>query len=167
MKVRNPLFNPKFILSQYFDRRDLENPQLKLNLAHYVHPSLEPPAQFLEKSVLRLQMCSETLLGRHGQYIIEKQVDVCRIADISILLYAMCASISRASRSYCIGLKNANYENLIASIYNAEACETIKSIAFDIAKGSIITCDDSHQKVAKQLFQNKGYFCEHPLTRNF
>lgn len=40
----------------------------------------------------------------------KNQLDVARLADCAIDLYAMTAVLSRASRAYCIGLKNAPHE---------------------------------------------------------
>ena len=42
--------------------------------------------------------------------MVDEQFDVKRLADVSIDIYAMTACIARASRSYCIGLKNMDHE---------------------------------------------------------
>ena len=47
------------------------------------------------------------------QNIIDQQMDLKMIADVAIDLYAMTAVIGRASRSYCIGLRNADHEVLL------------------------------------------------------
>ena len=44
------------------------------------------------------------------QNIVDEQLNLKRLADISIDIYAMTACVGRASRSYCIGLKNADHE---------------------------------------------------------
>lgn len=64
----------------------------------------------MEKRVLQFQMAVETLLARHGKEVGNKQMDLRRVADVAIDLFAMSAVVSRSSRSYCIGLRNAQHE---------------------------------------------------------
>lgn len=166
-KVRNPLMNPGFIFGRVFERRNYENPKLILKLNHSLHPSLDPAAQWLELSILRLQLGTEQLLSRHGPEIVNKQVEIMRLAECGILVYAMFCAVSRASRAYCIGLRHADYEMLIASAFCLDGCEKVKSLIKEIAEGPFLTNDHNYEKIAKQLFKSKGYFLEHPLTRNF
>ena len=58
-------------------------------------------------------MATEAALTRHGKKITEKQMELRRMADIVIDLYAMTAVLGRASRSYSIGLPNCAHEVLI------------------------------------------------------
>ena len=44
------------------------------------------------------------------QEIVSAQMDLAKVADIVIDLYAMTACLSRANRSYCLGLQNADHE---------------------------------------------------------
>ena len=44
-------------------------------------------------------------------------MDLKRLAEIVIDLYGMTAVLSRASRSYCIGLRNADHE--VCSLHHA------------------------------------------------
>lgn len=166
-KVRNPLMNPGFIFGRMFDRRNIDAPKLTLKLNEDLHPTLDPAAQWLETSIARVQMVVEILLTRFGPEVIQKQIDIIRLADCAVLLYAMFASISRASRSYCIGLKNSDYEMMVANIFCLDSMERIKILTHEISNGPYITNDMNHQKVAEQLFKAKGYFLEHPTTHNF
>lgn len=65
-KVRNPLYNPAFMFRRLFDSQNIDQPKCTLQLNHYLHPSLDPAAQWLEHSVLRLQAATEITLTRHG-----------------------------------------------------------------------------------------------------
>jgi len=51
-----------------------------------------------------------TLLVRHGTKLDKKQLDLARVANALIEIYAQTAVLSRASRSYCIGLQNSQHE---------------------------------------------------------
>lgn len=73
----------------------------------------------------------------------------------------------RASRSYCIGLQNAEYEMLLATAYCINAMERVKYKVKQIYDGSYATNDDNCRKIARRVFHFKKYFPEHPLTRNF
>lgn len=70
-------------------------------------------SELLEKRVLQFAMAVETLLARHGKEVTDKQMDLRRVADVAIDLFAMTAVVSRSSRSYCIGLRNAEHEVLV------------------------------------------------------
>lgn len=150
-----------------FDRRNIENPKRTLNINEYLHPSLDPAACWLEESILRHQLGTETLLSRYGPEIMQKHIEIIRIAESAILIYAMFASISRASRAYCIGLKYADYEMLTTSTFILDASVRVKELAIEIAKGPFATNDSNLLELSKQVLKSRGYFLEHPTTYNF
>ncbi|XP_047102374.1 complex I assembly factor ACAD9, mitochondrial-like [Schistocerca piceifrons] len=168
-KIRNPAMNPGFILSKLWERRrqQMDDPKLILGLEGYLHPSLQVPAQMLEYCVLRLPYAVEVVLSRHGQKIVDHQMELRRIADIVIDIFAMTAVLGRASRSYCIGLQHAESEVLIAGTFCKDALLRVKSAVKEIELGPVATNDSNYSKVAEKIFENKGYFPVHPLTRNF
>lgn len=108
-----------------------------------------------------------------------------RLAECAIDIYVMTACLGqlnnvlitltilnlqiagRASRSYCIGLQNAEYEMLLATAYCINAMERVKYKVKQIYDGSYATNDDNCRKIARRVFHFKKYFPEHPLTRNF
>ncbi|CAM4586053.1 unnamed protein product [Lepidochelys olivacea] len=75
-----------------------------------VHPSLEESSKKLEENIYYFGTTVEGLLRRFGKTIVDEQLVLKRVADVSINLYAMTAAISRASRSICIGLRNHDHE---------------------------------------------------------
>lgn len=150
-----------------FKRSSLQSPKLTLKLNEYLHPSLQLAARHLEESVVRLQLGAEILLSRHGNQILEKQVEVIRLADAAILTYAMYATISRASRAYCIGTRHSDLEILTANVFALETTEKVLTLMNDIAKGPYLTNDANLQTIAKEMFNSRGYFYVHPTTQNF
>lgn len=164
---RNPLFHPGHILSKFLQSSNIDNPKTKLRLNEHVHPSLEPAAQSVEQSVARLQMCVELLLTRYGNAVVEKHHDMHRLANITATIYAMFASLSRASRSYCIGLQLADYELVLASAVCTHGRDKVHTLATEIFNGQYVNNDSNLQRLAKQVIQRKGYFPVHPLTFNF
>ncbi|CAM4697738.1 unnamed protein product, partial [Lepidochelys kempii] len=77
-----------------------------------VHPSLEESSKKLEENIYYFGTTVEGLLRRFGKTIVDEQLVLKRVADVSINLYAMTAAISRASRSICIGLRNHDHETM-------------------------------------------------------
>lgn len=166
-KVRNPLFNPSFIFKRMFEDTNIENPKITLNLAHHLHQTLFHPAHWLEHSIQRLKIGTETLLSRHGTDILKKQMDVERLSLAAIHTYGIFACLARASRSYCIGLQHSDIELIMAATYSFDAMKLIKSQVTEIHQGSSYVNDLQYQRIAEHLFKFKGYFAPHPLTRNF
>lgn len=166
-KDRNPLHHPAFVFSRMFKQISIEHPKKKFNLEEYLHPSLTPAAHFLEFSILRLNASVEIVLARHGLEIVERSIELGKLTDAAILCYAMFASLARASRSYCIGLRNADQEIHLSSIFCYESSEKVKKIAKDIDNGSYATSDYAYKTAGEKLIEAKGYHLVHPTTRNF
>ncbi|CAD7013371.1 unnamed protein product [Ceratitis capitata] len=164
---RNPLFHPGHILSKFLQSSNIDNPKTKMRLNENVHPSLEPAAQCVEHSVARLQMCVELLLTRYGSAVVEKHHDMQRLTDIAATIYAMFASLARASRSYCIGLQLADYELVLASAVCTHGRDKVQKLCNELFNGQYVNNDSNLERVAKQVFKSKGYFPVHPTTYNF
>lgn len=113
-KLRNPFQYPTLMFSTAWRRykNTRGDPPMTLGLSHYLHPSLEDAAKRLERTVHRLAYGTEALLQKHGAKVTEpkNQLELKRIADVMIDVYAMTAVLGRASRSYCIGLREAQTE---------------------------------------------------------
>lgn len=111
-QLRNPFANPNLVIRKSLERwRHARNvPKLTLRLNEFLHPSLEDSAKLLEYSVARLKYVVEILLQRHGAKVVDAQLELQRIANIAIDIYVMTAVLSRASRSYCTGITNADTE---------------------------------------------------------
>ena len=73
---------------------------------------LQPAARNLEESMARLDRLVFKMIADEGIFL---KGDYVALKDLALVLennLAMIASISRASRSYSIGLRNADYEVL-------------------------------------------------------
>lgn len=165
-QVRNPFDHPAFIFNRIF-KQSIQRPKMTLNLKFHLHPSLDPAAYCLEKSILRLKAATEIVLGRHGPEVVEHPVEIEKLSDAATLCYAMLASIARASRSYCIGLRNADQEVMTAGCFALYGMETVLRIATEIDDGEYATNEHNFKKLGEKLIESKGYFLEHPITRNF
>lgn len=167
MKNRNPLHHPAFIFSRILNNTSIEKPKLKLFIDRFLHPSLEPAAKFLETSIYRLLAASEILLSRHGELVFKHTVELGKMAEAATLCYAMFASLARASRSYCIGLRNADHEMHLAHILAYKGMIKVKEISKEIDNGEYGTGEHTYKMVGEKLIETKKYHLEHPTTRNF
>ncbi|XP_076325006.1 complex I assembly factor ACAD9, mitochondrial-like isoform X1 [Tachypleus tridentatus] len=168
-KLRNPFMNPGFIIKKILQRSQQKNDRvkLKMDLRGHVHPSLGVPAEWLEYSVTRLQYGVELVLARHGKVIVDHQMELRRLADVAIDVYAMTAVLARASRSYCIGLKYADHEVKIAGTFCGDAMKRVRENVKELEEGPYLNNDRNYQELASTIFKNKGYAAAHPLTRNW
>uniref|UniRef100_A0A8W7PIH6 Acyl-CoA dehydrogenase family member 9 n=1 Tax=Anopheles coluzzii TaxID=1518534 RepID=A0A8W7PIH6_ANOCL len=141
---RNPAMNPSHVLSRLFDKTSIEHPKKFADLQQYFHPSLEPAAHWIEQSVVRLRLATECVLSRHGVEVIERHLELGRLATIATQLYAMVACASRASRSYCIGLRHAAQDVHLANMFCREGSERVRLLALELEKGPYITRDDDY-----------------------
>uniref|UniRef100_A0A1Q3FDR2 Putative very-long-chain acyl-coa dehydrogenase n=1 Tax=Culex tarsalis TaxID=7177 RepID=A0A1Q3FDR2_CULTA len=166
-KDRNPAMNPSHVISRLFEKNTIDTPKQFCNLEHFLHPSLDAAAHWIEFSIVRLKLAAECALARHGTEIIQRHIELVRVADIAVLLYAMLATASRASRSYCIGLKHADQEIQLANTFCREASEHVRRLAKDLEQGQFLTNDANYDGMARYLFRQKGYCFEHPIAKNF
>ncbi|EDW90904.1 complex I assembly factor ACAD9, mitochondrial [Drosophila yakuba] len=166
-KSRNPLFNPGHIFAKFLDTNSIDNPKTKMQLSEHVHPSLEAASQCIEQSVARLQMAVELMFTKHGNAVVERQSEMQRLAEVGTLIYAMWASVARASRSYCIGLPLADHELLTATAICSEGRDRVRTLCTEIYGGHFVNNDNTLVRLSKQVAKSKGYFAVHPLTFNF
>lgn len=135
----------------FFIGKTVELIKTDLHLNEYVHPSFNECMLELEESIVRMQMGTEMLLNRFGTNASERHIDIRKLGEAAIRNYAMFASVGRASRSYCIGLRHSAYETVAAvSLVNLHASHILEMI-LDIKNS--LDGDEKHQNVAK-LFLN-------------
>ncbi|KAL3853840.1 hypothetical protein ACJMK2_017341 [Sinanodonta woodiana] len=169
-KLRDPLNNPRLVFLQLWNRlsgKVREKPKLTLRLNEEVHPSLKNQTDILEECTLQFQRMVEIILQRHGNKVVQEQLELKRLSDICIDLYAMTACIGRASRAYCLGLRNADHELLLTKAFCHEANARIQQNMTALREGKTKNNDDTYMAIAETMFQNKGYAAEHPLTVNW
>lgn len=166
-KDRNILNHPMFIFNRMKNEISIERPKLKMDLWYDLHESLKPAATSLEASIYRFRATVEILLGRFGTQVFLQSIECGKVADIATLCYAMFTSSARASRAYCIGLRNADQDFQLVNALNFELHERVKQIALDIDHGEFASTVHTYRTVGEKLIENKKYHLEHPTTRNF
>ncbi|KAG7197483.1 hypothetical protein KM043_013331 [Ampulex compressa] len=79
--------------------------------------------------------------------------------------YVLIATLARASRSYCYGVRNANYERQLALALSYNTHQRIKVLASEIEVGEIYNSNLAYEQIAQVMFEKKEYFAEHILRR--
>ena len=90
-------------------------PKFKHYLNEHVHPSLELGCRFAEESMTKFELIFENIMIIYGKRIEDEHFILERLSVIGQTLFAMLTVISRASRSYCIGLRNSELEVRLGS----------------------------------------------------
>ncbi|XP_076257521.1 acyl-CoA dehydrogenase family member enigma [Rhynchophorus ferrugineus] len=168
-KLRNPLFHGTFALSRIWTNRKnvFDNPDLNLNLSYFLHPSLQQASLHLEYCAKRLEYGTEMILTKHGLEVMNKHVDLYRLADVMIDCYAMTAVLARASRSHCIGLRNSPFELLLASNFCYFARMRVKNNILRYYYVEDLNSDKNLYDIGKQMTKSREYIIQEALMRNF
>lgn len=161
--LRNPFFHPIELIKTALSI----DPRTKHYLEEHLHPSLRVSAESLEQSVFNIRKCVEELFVRHGLYLTTERMELIRLSEILVEVYAMTAVVARASRAYCIGLRNCDDEVKVAMYFTYQTYERVKSLVTEVLDGNWSNGDMVLKEVATTTFQEKKYFAAHPLERNF
>ncbi|XP_014600104.1 PREDICTED: acyl-CoA dehydrogenase family member 9, mitochondrial [Polistes canadensis] len=157
---RNILQNPIFMFKQMISQK-----KVNLYLFEYAHLSLKDACSAIEECInILVEMCIK-LLEMYGTEISSKHILLQKLADIAIQLYVSIAVVSRASRSYCTGMRNTDQERYIAMYVAQQMHKSIQILQDDIFN-CLNYADRALHTVSTSAFEHKGYMCEHPLKRN-
>ncbi|XP_019392512.1 PREDICTED: acyl-CoA dehydrogenase family member 9, mitochondrial [Crocodylus porosus] len=132
-----------------------------------MHPSLEESGKLLEENIYFFGVTVEALLRRFGKTIVDEQLVLKKVADVVIHLYAMTATISRASRSISIGLRNHDHEVLLTNLFCKEAYFKNNYALAELETYSDENTDNSIKKVARCVLEKRAYTCSYPFDRTF
>ncbi|KAL4714259.1 hypothetical protein ACJJTC_009611 [Scirpophaga incertulas] len=168
-QIRNPLFHPTFMIKKIITNRHQEkdDPKLELYLADYLHPSLRVPSERLEYCVLRMRYACETMMSRHGMEVAKAFTELNRLAEAATEILAMSAVLARASRSYCIGLRNSELEMKLATCYVGAASDRVKALIKAIEKGEYLNLDCFTTMFGKKALDATTELVEKPIARTF
>ncbi|KYN43693.1 Acyl-CoA dehydrogenase family member 9, mitochondrial [Trachymyrmex septentrionalis] len=162
-KLRNPYLFPQYIFKWIMGKEY----RIELKLADHLHPSFVLGSVQLEKCITRLQTTSILLLKRHGTNISERQMELRRIGELATRTFALITILSRASRAYCIGLRNHNQDKHLADSFAILSIDKVEALAQEIESGEWNNGDRFNKEVAELMYSKKDYFAEHPLNRTY
>uniref|UniRef100_A0A0N5B628 Acyl-CoA dehydrogenase family member 9, mitochondrial n=1 Tax=Strongyloides papillosus TaxID=174720 RepID=A0A0N5B628_STREA len=102
--------SPLKALFQTKSEDQFKNPKLEHYIAEHVHPSLQNACENLENTMSRLNIVIERIAREEGKNIESDYHTLQSLANVVESNLIMSACISRASRSYSIGLRNSDLE---------------------------------------------------------
>lgn len=162
-KLRNPFNFPEYILKWTMGKEH----RIQLKLADHLHPSLSSGSKELEKCITKLQGVAVFLLERHGTNVPERQMELRRVGELATRTFALSTVLSRASRAYCIGLRNHDLDRHMAHSFAILTIDRVQVLADEIAAGEWNNGDKFNKSVAELIYSKKDYFAEHPLSRTY
>ncbi|XP_050676380.1 complex I assembly factor ACAD9, mitochondrial [Leptidea sinapis] len=168
-QIRNPFFNPMFFIRKIVSNRHQEqdSPKLDLYLAEHLHPSLKNNAESLEYCVKRMRFACETMMSRPGLEVVQAHTELTRLAQAATEIYAMAAVLARASRAYCIGLRNAENEMKLAGCFVEASKDRVKKLLIEVIDGEYLNLDHFRLQFGKKLMESGEAICEKPTARVF
>lgn len=162
---RNPLDNPLIKLKNVLFPKG-EKTQL-LGLEHMVHPSLQRAAELLDAGILKLSICSQNILIKHGVSQLEDaHPQMRRVTEMATLCYLFTCLMARASRSYCTGHRNAEEERNFVNSITYKIFTRIDALEDEMTDNDFLTGDYSNKQIAKTCFKIDRYSLAHPNDRN-
>ncbi|XP_077300363.1 complex I assembly factor Egm, mitochondrial-like [Arctopsyche grandis] len=169
LKLRNPFLYPKFVIQKLFKSRKIFNdePSLSLGLEENLHPSFQDTARMLEYCVLRLQYATEKIFMYYGAEIFSEHRTILRLTEVLEEIYGTTASISRASRAYCIGLHMSDNEMTMTSLLTYVSLMRVKKLISDIDDGKYINKDKVREDIGSKAVKHGRSHYEHCLERVF
>ncbi|GMR50148.1 hypothetical protein PMAYCL1PPCAC_20343 [Pristionchus mayeri] len=147
---------------------DLQDPKLQHFIAEHAHPSLQVACQELEKSMVRLDAVLTKLLNTEGKQMQVDYQSLERIVQVLENNLVMVCTIARASRSYSVGLRNADAELAWATWLSVErgrdSWHQLNELGdfFDLFR-----LNSSMLKSGRSVLEWGGYKIESPVERNW
>lgn len=168
--VMNKIQYPAAFSKHKFKLKEMyfEDLKLKHYLNEHVHPSLEDACRFVEQTMARFDGVFKSVVFSTGKLVEEEHITLGRVADILTNIFVMLTVISRASRSYCIGLKNADNEMYFAEYVCRELQTKTHHLLVELIEIDCPNTTDLYMKrIGEEVMKNKGYMLERPTTRNW
>lgn len=163
-KMRNPFYYPHYVVKKILG---YEKTFPKLHLQGNLHPSFQNYVVFLDESIGRMKDNVNEILIRFGAETVTHEMDLQRLTEMATLIYATTACFGRASRSYCIGLANSDFEVYTSVTFGYHTYMRIKHLYEEINDGDSDNGNISHSRIAQRSYDLKKYVLENPLMKNW
>jgi len=157
--AKNPLADPMALIGEASTRVTNRVAPGKVS---GVHPSLDKYAKRLRSDTVAFGGACEGLLIKHGKNIMHEQLQLKRVANCVIDLYATTAVLSRASKAIVAKSDSADHEKSLAMMFAAGAHQRIGRELKEIG-GYAASHDARIRKVADEIFAHGGYVAAHPI----
>merc|ERR1719378_25840 len=115
---------------------------------------LKESADKLGKNIASFGMTSQKLLQKYGKDIVHEQMLMKRMADVAIHIYAMTATLSRATNSVNKGVDSAEEELLLAKRFCDQTYNQNLLLLQQVNQGSQTNGDDELKVIAEKIFKS-------------
>ncbi|XP_022093866.1 very long-chain specific acyl-CoA dehydrogenase, mitochondrial-like [Acanthaster planci] len=132
-------------------------------LAEHCHPGLQTSADQASKAISDFSAAVEDMLISHGKNVVHRQLELWRLADAAIDIYAMVATLSRASRSLSNKVPSAEHEQTMCKFFCNEASVRVEDNLKALKSKQTKENFDAIPKISKAMVQTGGLLAEHPL----
>ncbi|XP_043237688.1 complex I assembly factor ACAD9, mitochondrial-like isoform X2 [Amphibalanus amphitrite] len=168
-KMRNPMLFPVHVLKRLVGgmRNKARSSHTPLHLYGCLHPSLKVQADELEECVHRFADLTLEALERFGADLMNQQPVLTWLAENVSDIYVVTAVLARASRSYCIGLRDAETEIALATSAVQVASERMQRNAGYLDRAPFGSPDSPLIKAADIVLERGGYASSHSLQRTY
>jgi len=169
-KVRNPLVHPIESLVLSYKTSTLAQKKQKfrrtLELSDYLHPSLTNEGNILEYYVHKLSQQVFNHLIKEGANASLREIQLSRLSDCAVTIFAMASSLARASRAFSEGYEHSYFDVDLAKTVVA-ANETKMDSDFDLLKANKYSeCNDVlFGNIADYLTHRGMYPATHPMKK--
>ena len=133
------------------------------NIKEHLHSSMHPSGLLLSKSIDRFGTTIEQILMKYGKAIRDEQFIVHRIADITIDLYSMAASLSRVTHSFQRQSPSAIHESNLVRIWCEEAYDRINNNINLIQSSAFVERTKLMTELAREIVDKESTVPIHPL----
>lgn len=128
---------------------------------------LQNAAKKLFKTIVLLRLGSSNLLKIEARDLPKQHIEIQKIGDAAISIYASYASLLRADRSLKLKLPNALDEVLLAqTICDLNSVEVNRLMDY-ISDGPVRTFSKYHEYITQTMLEKDSNFPVHPLTSLF
>uniref|UniRef100_A0A0K0FKP1 Acyl-CoA dehydrogenase family member 9, mitochondrial (inferred by orthology to a human protein) n=1 Tax=Strongyloides venezuelensis TaxID=75913 RepID=A0A0K0FKP1_STRVS len=160
--------SPLKALFQTRSENQFKNPKTTHFIAEHVHPSLQDACQNLEDTMYRLNIVIEKIAKEEGKNIQNDYHTLQSLANVVESNLIMTACISRASRSYCIGLRNSDLE-VAWTIYlcNSFAIKNTIDMESLMQFLKFARVNHSYLNIGDCILNSGKYLIESPIERNW
>uniref|UniRef100_A0A914ZNZ1 Uncharacterized protein n=1 Tax=Parascaris univalens TaxID=6257 RepID=A0A914ZNZ1_PARUN len=151
------------------DHAQLNNPKLVHFIAEHAHPSLEYACRDLEQTMSRLNIVLGRITAEQGKHLETDFAALCSISSVVENNLGMVAAISRASRSYSIGLRYADLEQVAwALTYCSRAARhSLTELNGLLDYFGLVRFHPSLLQIGRAALDMGGYCLESPVEKNW
>jgi len=163
-KIQNPLANPG-VLAQEGTKRAMRlfGVSAGAPVQDFAHPKLGAAAKKTSKAIEDFGVGCEFLLRKYGKKIMDRQMQLNRIADAAIDIYASVCVLSRATRTLEQGLPSAEHELLLANLWCDLAYERVMQNLSKLDGAGNMSNMKMSAEIAKNVVERQGVVQDHPL----